>query len=60
MDMHALSSVNSIHPVVKSQVALAVSEALNKAGIEIPSPQREMRVRLDDDTVSKIIGAQSK
>lgn len=53
-------AANSIHPVVKSQVALAVSEALNKAGIEIPSPQREMRVRLDDDTVSKIIGAQSK
>lgn len=53
-------AANQLHPVVKSQVALAVSEALNKAGIEIPFPQREMRVRLDDDTVSKIIGAQNK
>ena len=49
-------AANQGHLAVKSQVALAVSEALEKAGIEIPSPQKEMRLRLDDETVSRIIG----
>lgn len=53
-------AANQAHLAVKSQVALAVSDALDKAGIEIPSPQREMRVRLDDETVSKIIGRQNQ
>lgn len=53
-------AANHVHLAVKSQVALAVSDALNKADIEIPTPQKEMRVRLDDETVSKLMGGQKK
>lgn len=53
-------AANEAFLAVKSQVALAVSDALDKAGIEIPSLQREMRVRLDDETVNKIIGRQNQ
>ena len=53
-------AANQVHLSVKSQVALAVSDALSKAGIEIPTPQKEMRLRLDDETVSKLIGEQKK
>ncbi len=51
---------NELHPLVKSQVALAVSDALAKAGIQIPFPQRDLRVRLDDETLQKILAAQDK
>lgn len=53
-------AVNQGHPMIKSQVALAVSDALAKAGIEIPFPQRELHLKLDDETLAKLLAGQNK
>jgi potassium efflux system protein len=44
---------SQIHVSVRSQVALALAEALDKAGISIPSTERELRVTLVDGELVK-------
>lgn len=42
-----------VHPAVRSQAVKAILQALIEAGIEIPSPQRDWRLKLDDEVVEK-------
>ncbi len=42
---------------VKSEVALAVMELLDRAGIEIPFPQRDLRLRSVDPTAAALLAA---
>lgn len=38
-----------VYPVLRSAAAVAINEALRKAGMEIPFPQREVRLRTADE-----------
>ena len=40
---------------IKSELAIAVYRVLNEAGVEIPFPQRDLRVRAIDPTVARLL-----
>jgi len=39
----------------KSQVSIAVFRALSEAGIEVPVPQRDLRLRVVDKSIEELI-----
>ena len=49
-----------VHPVVRSQMVMAILRALETAGIEIPFPQRDLRVKLDDEVIERLVARQGK
>ncbi|MBL8189987.1 MAG: mechanosensitive ion channel, partial [Acidobacteria bacterium] len=49
-----------VHPVVRSQMVMAILQALETAGIEIPFPQRDLRVKLDDEVIERLVARQGK
>lgn len=53
-------TVIQVHPVVRSQIVAAILQALENAQIEIPFPQRDLRVKLDDEVVKRLVAARGK
>ncbi len=47
------------HIPLKSRVAVAINDALNAAAIEIPFPQRDLRVRSVDPQAARALGGKS-
>lgn len=53
-------TVIQVHPVVRSQIVAAILQALENAGIEIPFPQRDLRVKFDDEVVERLVAGRGK